>query len=406
MRLAIVANSFPTVSETFIYNHAAGMRAAGVEVTVFASRASSDAAMFADFDGLKYDGPIEHLALQRSALATTREVASLLARSSRHAMALWNAARRRYGATRRAMRAWTLALPFQGFDIVHLEYSGLAVSWLDALPLLAPARVVVSCRGAAEQITPLLDPRRAELLAAAFTRCDRVHCVSSDMQRTCESYGLDPAKAFVNRPAIDVRRFRRAAPYHIRTRGPYRLLSTGRLHWKKGLEFALMAVRTLLDEGHEVHYEILGGGVDEERLRFAVHDLQLGGHVTFRGKRSSTEVRAALQAADIYLLPSLSEGISNAALEAMTMELPVVTTTAGGMAEAITDGIEGMVVPPRSPAAMAERIGQLLGAGERRAAMGRAARQRVEREFSLERQISVYMTEYNSLLERRNGAVV
>jgi glycosyltransferase involved in cell wall biosynthesis len=403
MKIALVANRFPSVSETFIYNHAAGLRAAGLDVTVIATRFDNDAEMFADFDGVRYDGPIEHQVLQREPVGTMRELAGRMSRDGLHAVAVWRAAQQRYGINRKALRAALLALPFDAFDIVHLEYSGLAVAWRDALPLRKRAKLVVSCRGAAEQITPLVHPERADMLADVFALCDRVHCVSLDMQRTCEQYGLDPAKAFVNRPAIDVRRFRRAAPYVVRDRGPYRLLSTGRLHWKKGLEYALLAVRLLVDAGHPVEYEIIGAGNEEERLKFAVDDLGLGNHVHFAGRRSSTEVRAALERADIYLLPSLSEGISNAALEAMAMEVPLVTTTAGGMNEAVADGIEGMVVPPRDPRAMADGIAKLLADGPGRATIGRSARARIEREFSLQRQIDVYLKEYDSLLNGVRG---
>lgn len=399
MRIALVANRFPSVSETFIYNHAAGLRAAGVDVTVIASVTSNDAAMFADFDGVKYDGPILYRPFQRGRVDTVRRVFATVARDAGHGATLLRAAVGLYGMTPRAARAWMLALPFVDFDIVHLEYSGLAVAWRDMLPLLAPAKLVVSCRGAAEQITPLVKPERIDLLRDVFAKCTRVHCVSSDMQRTCESYGLDPRKAFVNRPAIDARRFRRARPYEVRAQGPLRLLSTGRLHWKKGLDFALLAVRDLVAAGRDVHYEIIGGGVEEERLKFSAHDMGLARHVTFSGKKSSTEVRHALEAADVYLLPSLSEGISNAALEAMAMEMPLVSTTAGGMAEVITDGVDGAIVAPRDPAAMAARISELLDAPAKRVAMGRAARARIEAEFTIERQMRVYLEQYTSLLE-------
>ena len=399
MKIALVANRFPSVSETFIYNHAAGLRAAGVDVTVIATRPDNDGEMFADFDGVRYDGPIEHQVLQRDPLTTMRKLAARMSHDGLHAVQVWRAAQQRYGTNTRALRAALLALPLDEFDIVHLEYSGLAVAWRDALPLRTRAKLVVSCRGAAEQITPLVRPERGALLAEVFAACDRVHCVSLDMQRTCEQYGLDPAKAFVNRPAIDVRRFRRATPYAVRNTGPHRLLSTGRLHWKKGLEYALLAVRLLVDAGRSVVYEIIGAGNEEERLRFAVNDLGLAEQVQFAGRRSSTEVRAALERADVYLLPSLSEGISNAALEAMAMELPLVTTTAGGMNEAVADGTEGIVVPTRDPRAMADGIARLLDDGLGRAAIGRSARSRIEREFSLERQISVYLKEYDSLLK-------
>ena len=400
MKLALVANRFPSVSETFIYNHAAGLRSAGLDVTVIVTRPDNDAALFADFDGVRYDGPIEYAVLAtRSARRRCERFATSPSHHRLRSFAVWRAAQQRYGTGRRALRAALLALPLDAFDIVHLEYSGLAVAWRDALPLLAPAKLVVSCRGAAEQITPLVHPERGEPARARRSRAvDRVHCVSLDMQRTCEQYGLDPAKALVNRPAIDVRRFRRTTPYVARDRGPYRLLSTGRLHWKKGLDYALLAVRHLVDAGRDVVYEFIGAGHEEERLRFEVSDLGLRDHVQFAGRQPSTEVRVALDRADIYLLPSVSEGLSNAALEAMAMGVPLVTTTAGGMNEAVTDGIEGMVVPSRDPRAMADRIAELLDDGPRRATMGRSARTRIEREFSLERQIDVYLKEYESLL--------
>jgi colanic acid/amylovoran biosynthesis glycosyltransferase len=399
VKVALVANRFPSTSETFIYNHAAGLRAAGVDVTVIATRRGNDAELFADFDGLRYDGPVvNQVVLPGDPLATTRNLATRLSRHGAGALAVLRAAQQRYGAGKRAVRAALISLPFDDFDIVHIEYSGIAVAWLDGLPLRAHAKLVVSCRGTAEKISPLVHADRAESLRAVFAACDRVHCVSLDMQRTCEQYGLDPAKAFVNRPAIDARRFRRSAPYVVRGRGPFRIVSTGRLHWTKGLEFGLLAIRQLLDAGRPVVYEIIGSGPDEERLRFALRDLGLTPHVSFRGRQSSTEVRAALEGADIYLLPSVSEGISNAALEAMAMEVPMVTTSAGGMNEAARDGIEAMVVPPRDPRAMAEGVAHLLDDGVRRATIGRAARVHVEREFSLERQVNVYLKEYDSLL--------
>jgi glycosyltransferase involved in cell wall biosynthesis len=397
MRLALVTNSFPTASETFIYNLAAGLQAAGVDVTVISARPSVDEAVFEDFDGQKFSGPIRQTILAGNAARTAKRFAQHLVGASGRDLGLWREARRRYGNTKQAARAWLLALPLTDFDLVHFAYSGLAAAWVDALPLLAPASVIVSCRGSAERVTPLVDPDRAAALHRVFELADRVHCVTADMQTTCGAYGLPPAKAFVNHPSIDVERFRRRVPYPARNSGPFRILSTGRLHWTKGYEFGLMAVRTLLDQGHDVHYEIVGSGPDEGHLRYTVRDLGLSERVTFAGKRSSTEVRAALEQCDVYMLSSLSEGISNAALEAMAMEVPIVTTSAGGMPEAITDGVDGLIVPPRAPAALARGIGRLLQDRTLRTRLGAAARLRVERDFSLERQISSFVSEYQSL---------
>lgn len=397
MRVALVVNSFPVVSETFIYHHAAGLAARGLDVTVVAADPANDAAMFPEADGAPRPA-VRSMVLARRPVRTLAQLARAVARGPARDAALWRAAKARYGATRRAVRAWLIALALVGFDIVHFEYSGLGVAYADALPLVRPARIVVSCRGTQERIVPVLDADRAAQLRELFAAADRVHCVSADMLRTCASYGLDPARAFVNHPAVDPRRFTRAAPYAARSTGPFRLISTGRLHWAKGLEFALLAVRRLVDRGIDVHYEIIGAGPERERLGFAIHDLGLAGRVALSGRRTADQVRAALEAADLFVLSSVSEGVSNAALEAMAMELPVVTTSAGGMPEAVRDGIDGRVVPSRSPDALAGAIADLLSDPAQRLALGRSARHRVETELSIDRQIGIFVAEYEALV--------
>jgi len=101
----------------------------------------------------------------------------------------------------------------------------------------------------------------------------------------------------------------------------------------------------------------------------------------------------------VFLLSSLSEGISNAALEAMACGLPVVTTDCGGMREAVTDGIEGFVVPVRDPEAMAEALLRLWKDPELRRRMGEAARERVLREFRLDQQISAFLALFKDVIE-------
>lgn len=397
VKLALVVNKFPSLSETFIHTKAVELRRAGIDVTVIAATPAIDRPEL--FTGTRpaFEGDVRYMIASRDMVRSAKLMARRLVGMRAAEVALWRDAVKRYGMTKRALRAWLIAVPLSGFDVVHLEYSGLAVAYLDALVMLRPTKLVVSCRGTAERMTPRAEPDRVEQLRAMFDVVDRVHCVSRDLQRICESYGLLAEKAFVNEPAIDLEAFTRQAPYRPRQQGPYELLSTGRLHWAKGLEYALLAVRELVDAGHSVHYRIIGGGPEEGRLRFAIHDLGLGDHVTLAGRQSADAVRRALEQADVYVLPSISEGISNAALEAMAMQLPVVTTDVGGMTEAIEHGREGLVVPSRAPAALARAIASLLGDPALRSRLGSAGRQRIERQFTIGRQISVFMREYGEL---------
>jgi glycosyltransferase involved in cell wall biosynthesis len=112
-------------------------------------------------------------------------------------------------------------------------------------------------------------------------------------------------------------------------------------------------------------------------------------------------VRTVLSEADAFLLPSISEGLSNAALEAMAMKLPLVTTNAGGMAEAVRDGTDGFVVDRRDSLAMADRLLRLAASPELRHRLGCYARERVREQFGIETQIRVFREVYESLAAGR-----
>jgi glycosyltransferase involved in cell wall biosynthesis len=111
-----------------------------------------------------------------------------------------------------------------------------------------------------------------------------------------------------------------------------------------------------------------------------------------------TDVRDCLAAFDLFVLPSRTEGMSNALLEAMAMELPVVATAVGGNSEVITADTTGVLVPPDDPAALAaaiEVVATTPGLGER---LGAAARRRVEERFGARAMVRRLETVYASVL--------
>jgi len=91
-----------------------------------------------------------------------------------------------------------------------------------------------------------------------------------------------------------------------------------------------------------------------------------------------------LAATDVFVLPSYAEALPMAMLEAMAQALPVICTRVGAIDEAVTDGVEGFLIGPGDVDALAQRMATLAGDPQLRRRMGRAARRRVERQFSLE----------------------
>jgi colanic acid/amylovoran biosynthesis glycosyltransferase len=283
-------------------------------------------------------------------------------------------------------------------DIVHFEFSGIAVTYLDALDELRERhRLVVSCRGAAEQIEPLKDPRRAVALEQVFSKVDLIHCVSDDMRRTVEALGAPSERILVNRPAVPVSDFAALRDREV-SDGPLNILSVGRLHWKKAHDDGLRAVAALRSRGVEVRYRIAGEGDQREKLLFLIDQLDLGDSVELLGTCTEAEVRSELSRADVMLLPSLSEGISNAVLEAMAAGRPVVTTDCGGMSEVVTDGVDGMVVGVGDIAAMADRLETLAMEPEQRRSIAARAADTADRDLDVSRQVSVFLDAYRDLV--------
>jgi colanic acid/amylovoran biosynthesis glycosyltransferase len=177
-----------------------------------------------------------------------------------------------------------------------------------------------------------------------------------------------------------------------------RILSVGRLEWKKGYEYALQSLRMLLDAGINCRLRIVGAGNFYEALVFARHQLGLKEHVEFLGGLPHPRVIEEMHETDIFLHPSLSEGFCNAVLEAQAMQIPVVCTDAGSLPENVIDGQTGFVVPRRDPVAMADKMILLARDPSLRQAFGKAGRERVKQNFTLAQQLEKFGDFYRGVL--------
>jgi hypothetical protein len=179
---------------------------------------------------------------------------------------------------------------------------------------------------------------------------------------------------------------------------PFRILSVGRMHWKKGYEFALEAVARLRDAGVPIEYRIFGDGDMRESVEFAIHDLELQHEVQLIGAASRDRVRDALRSADVFLHAAVSEGFCVSVIEAQASGVPVVCSDADGLSENVADGETGFVVPRRNAAALSAAMHVLAADERRRAWMGVAARRRAVELFSLEAQTRAFHDLYREML--------
>lgn len=169
------------------------------------------------------------------------------------------------------------------------------------------------------------------------------------------------------------------------------ILTVARLEAHKGHTDVLYALVKLIERGYDFHYVIAGGGPARADLEQRIRDLQLENHVTLAGEVSEAELPLVYAAADVVVMPSFAagqgtfEGFGIAYLEGSATGKPVIGCRDSGAADAIVDGETGFLIPPRDPDALAAKLAWLADHPAEAAALGRAGRERVEREFAWDR---------------------
>jgi glycosyltransferase involved in cell wall biosynthesis len=180
------------------------------------------------------------------------------------------------------------------------------------------------------------------------------------------------------------------------------ILCVGRLLRGKGLPLLFESVRQLRNDALDVTLTLVGDGPARTELGDIVRSMGLGEHVTFLGSIGQDQIRRVYADADIFCLPTFSEGIPVVAMEAMAMELPVVTTRIMGIPELIDDGRDGLLVSPGRVDELTAAIRSLVLAPAERRRLGVAGRLKVARDYDVHRSAQVMQ----SVLEDEIGLAV
>lgn len=154
--------------------------------------------------------------------------------------------------------------------------------------------------------------------------------------------------------------------------------------------------RTNAEWSDSLRLALVGDGPLLSQARQLLEEAGLIERAWLPGAR--VDVANILRCLDVFVLPSLSEGISNVILEAMASGLPVVATRVGGNPELVQEGNTGCLVPPADPEALAAAIRSYIESPQLLRQHGRAGRMRVEREFGMDRMVERYMAVYDDLL--------
>jgi phosphatidylinositol alpha-1,6-mannosyltransferase len=256
-------------------------------------------------------------------------------------------------------------------------------------------RYMVWCHG--EELATAATSRELTFLARRIYRgAIGVFANSRNTASCVERFaGIAPERIHVVHPGVDPSRFhpgvagdavrRRLAPG-----GEALLLSVGRLQKRKGHDLAIHAVAALAKEGLALRYAIVGDRWERQALEALARELGVAHRIAFLGEVPAADLPAYYAAADIFLLPNRVEegdfeGFGIVFLEAAAAGKPAIGGRSGGVAEAIEDGVTGLLVGGTDVDELAAAIRQLAASPALRARMGEAGRARVLREFTWER---------------------
>jgi glycosyltransferase involved in cell wall biosynthesis len=293
--------------------------------------------------------------------------------------------RRRFRFDLPGMRPLVSALRRRPVDVVHSHLFGSNL-WAAALAPLGgvPVRIAHE-HGWSSDVQPLRRLADRHLVARSATLILAVS--SEDRQRMIEREGIDPRSVRVlplGIPAPPEARLgdQLRAQLGIRPGDPV-LGTVCRLEPQKALEVLVGAARLLVAEFPRLHVLVVGEGEEQERLTACVHELGLGRHVRFLGRRAPAEIPELLACLDVAVNCSEWEGSPLSVMEYMAAGKPVVATRVGGVPGLIDDGVHGLLVERRDPEALARAVARLLRDPAQRAEMGARGRERQRREFDI-----------------------
>jgi glycosyltransferase involved in cell wall biosynthesis len=285
-------------------------------------------------------------------------------------------------------------------DILHAHESKSDViaylaSRLRKVPLATTLHGWIA-NGAKQRLLTAIDKR-------VLRRYDRVIAVSSEIRREVLAHGVDEKRVSLVHNAVAMENYQRSGRRGYLEDWIGRALerpivtTVGRLSREKGHADLLHAL-SMVSPHAGLSAVLVGDGPERSRLIDLAAELGLEGRVYLPGY--SAEPARVLEDTDLMVLPSHTEGLPNAVLEALAMEVPVLATAVGGTPEVITDGETGRLVPPRSPALLAGGIMSFVADPESWRRLAARGREVVRTHFSFEARTRKLEAIYTALAER------
>lgn len=387
MKIGIVLSKTPSYSETFFTSKIKGLQNYGHEVLLFVQQKSDD------FDGCTviqspYTGKRKLILLSHflkvffKLLFYIRPVYRFVQLERKDHRSDFQIIKNIYNNSH---------LLTKQLDWLHFGFATMALQSEHVAKAIG-SKMAISFRGYDIAIYPLKHKNCYHLL---WEHVDKIHTISNDLIALAYEHGLPKNVVYEKiTPAIDVLKFQNLSESkegHI-----LNFVTVARLHWKKGLISTLEALALIKDKLPKFSYTIIGTGEIYQELAYAIHQLHLSDQVHLVGQKRPNEVAQILSSSNLYLQYSISEGFSNALLEAQASGLLCIASDAEGLTENVLDGVTGWIVKKNNPILLANKILEVVNLPtSEKAKITIAAKERIRKQFNLEQQQEAFNSFYN-----------
>lgn len=379
MKIGIVLPDVPTYSETFFKNKIAGLQNEGYQVVVFTQYTQNKNS---DYHHIK--GPRKSKFVFTQAIKTILMLVKLgfFNRSSIIKFVKLERENKRGWSAIVKSAYFSSHILSQKLDWLHFGFATMTLGKENVAKAIG-AKMSMSVRGYDISIYPIKNKGCYQQL---WSKLNKIHVISDDLKDKLFEHGFSNQCEVVKiTPAINMDVF--FSERNIVATPQMKILSVGRLHWKKGFDYAIKALALLHQNNVDFTYTIIGGGVELEHLKYMVHTLGIENKVIFKGILKPDEVVEELKHTEVYLQPSVQEGFCNAVLEAQASGCLCLVSDAEGLSENVLDGKSGWVFHRRNISELKEKLENIMQMSvEEKQNIIQYAQKRVQKEFNLSKQ--------------------
>jgi len=412
MRIAMLVGNFPVLAETAILNQITGLIDRGHEVDIYPLDDSKADTSTIHPDVHKYGLLKRSYFFARIPENSFLYYLKFLSRWFVHWYKNPGKAFRylkvfQFGNRRKLLEEGYAMLPLldkKPYDIIHCQFGplGLRVQEYRHFPLFKEGKLIVSMRG--YDMSRYVQVKGQDIYKPIFEQADLFLPVCDYFKQRMIQLGCDEQKIMVHHSGINCQRF----TYRTRSFDPggqVRLITTGRLVEKKGMEYAIRAVAKISQTYPNIVYTIIGDGPLKSELDRLVEELMVTERVHLVGQKHHDEVAEILGKSHIFLAPSVTavdgnqEGIPNALKEAMAMGLVVLSTRHSGIPELIEEEKTGYLVPERDVDSIAQKLIFIIEHPDQWAQLGRSSRDFVMKHFDMNKLNDELVEIYQQLLK-------